>query len=188
MYEPGTETVWVPTNSGGIPDQAVIYGKGTDAEAVYVARVEDSGSMGIGSFETKNACAEYLKYRDESETSCSPTFEFRVQKQEGKLTRSTNCDFWNWWGCTLSQSIGLVLRVCCSGVECHHIAFFLDIRLYSVFSVDDLQFVLDAEHGFYCYMKESFISIFYNDLYLIFIDYSSMISWSVLDETIDMAV
>ena len=90
MYEPGTETVWVPAKPGGIPDQAVIYGKGTEGDALYVARVEDNGSMEIGSFETRNACAEYLKYHDDTETSCSPTFKFLVQKQEAKLTRLTN--------------------------------------------------------------------------------------------------
>ena len=84
MYTSGTNFEWKKAEPGHIPDQAVIYGKGSEGDVMYVAYVIDEDWSHSGVFQTNDSCAEYLKDDYDSETSCSPTFKYLVLTQEGK--------------------------------------------------------------------------------------------------------
>ena len=79
MYEavPGRLLHWVATESGRIPDQAVIFEKRSEDDAMYVAKVTEGTFTQLGMYETNKPCAEYLSAAL-AEGRCVPTFEFLV--------------------------------------------------------------------------------------------------------------
>ena len=62
MYEntPNTILQWVPAVPGHIPHQAVIYGKSSRDNVMYVVKLVEGSTKTLGLYETNRSCAEYL--------------------------------------------------------------------------------------------------------------------------------
>ena len=102
MYEavPGRLLHRVTTEPGRIPDQAVIFEKRSEDDAMYVVKVSNGTCTQLGIYETNKPCAEYLN-TPLGERRCVPTFKFLVLKY-GEYASvlvikfGDTCQIWMW--------------------------------------------------------------------------------------------